>query len=71
MRAFLSRTSGWFLKLNVALLVFAVLGWPLSQLTVARHEPPFVLALSWLAIIVSCWGNLLTAAVKDDTSPGK
>jgi hypothetical protein len=71
MRAFLNRTSVWFLRLNVALLVLAIIGWPVTQLTIARHEPPFVLGLSWLAIIMAAWGNLLTAAVKDDTSgPG-
>ncbi len=29
----------------------AIIGWPVSQLTVARSEPPFILALSWLAMI--------------------
>ena len=52
------------------MLVLACIGWPLSQLTFARHEPPFILGLSWLAIIMSCWGNLLTATVKSDVTGG-
>lgn len=36
--------AGW-------VLLVSLVGWPLSQLTLARHEPPFVLALSWLALI--------------------
>lgn len=70
MARFLSRTSRWFIRANTLLLLVAIVGWPVTQLTVARDEPPFVLGLSWLAIIVAAWGNLLTAAVKDDTSAG-
>lgn len=44
-----------------ALLAGSLIGWPLSALTLARHEPPFVLGLSWLAIIVSS-AELLTAS---------
>jgi hypothetical protein len=61
-----STVTRWFLWANVALLAAALVGWPLSQLTVARGEPPFILGLSWLAIVMSCWGNLLTATVKSD-----
>lgn len=43
------------------LLVGAVIGWPLSMLTVARDEPPFVLSLSWLAIVIEA-ASLLTAS---------
>jgi hypothetical protein len=32
------------------LLVGSLIGWPVSALTWARHEPQFVLGLSWLAI---------------------
>jgi hypothetical protein len=31
----------------------SVVAWPVTQFTVARHEPPFVLGLSWLAIILT------------------
>jgi ribose/xylose/arabinose/galactoside ABC-type transport system permease subunit len=43
------------------LLVGSLIGWPLSQLTIARDEPPFVLALSWLAIILTS-ADLLTSS---------
>jgi hypothetical protein len=57
-----------FVWMNGVLLVAALVGWPLTQFTVARHEPAFVLGLSWMAIILACWGNLLTATVKRDTT---
>jgi len=28
-----------------------IIGWPVSQLTVAKHEPTFTLALSWAAMV--------------------
>jgi ribose/xylose/arabinose/galactoside ABC-type transport system permease subunit len=43
------------------LLIGATIGWPLSMLTVAKDEPPFVLSLSWLAIVIEA-GSLLTAS---------
>lgn len=60
----------WFIWLNAVILVLCLLGWPLSQLTFARHEPPFILGLSWMALILSSWGNLLTATVKSDVTGG-
>jgi hypothetical protein len=43
------------------LLVGSLIGWPLSALTVARHEPQFVLGLSWLAITLTA-ADLLTSS---------
>lgn len=43
------------------LLIGAVVGWPLSMVTWARDEPPFVLALSWLAIVLQS-AELLTSS---------
>ena len=43
------------------LLVAALIGWPLSMFTLARDEPPFVLSLSWLAIVIEA-ANLLTSS---------
>ncbi|MEU8199308.1 hypothetical protein AB0C10_36540 [Microbispora amethystogenes] len=43
------------------LLAGSVIGWPVSMLTVAKDEPPFVLSLSWLAILMEA-GSLLTAS---------
>lgn len=36
------------------LLVGSVTGWPATVSTLAKDEPPLVLALSWLAIIAAC-----------------
>jgi len=47
------------------LLVGSIAGWPLSQLTVAQHEPPFILGLSWLAIILTAIDILSTQDVRD------
>jgi hypothetical protein len=48
------------------LLIGALIGWPLSQLTVAKDEPPFILGLSWLAIILTAIDYLKTARVHRD-----
>jgi hypothetical protein len=44
-----------------ALLAGSIIGWPVSMLTWAKDEPPFVLSLSWLAIILAS-AELLTAS---------
>lgn len=43
------------------LLLGASAGWPLAALWLAKDEPPFVLGLSFLAIIIEA-GSLLTAS---------
>jgi ribose/xylose/arabinose/galactoside ABC-type transport system permease subunit len=43
------------------LLLGSLVGWPVSMLTWARGEPPFVLSLSWLAIVIEA-SSLLTAS---------
>lgn len=43
------------------MLVGSVIGWPLSMFTFAKDEPPSVLSLSWLAILIEA-GSLLTAS---------
>ena len=52
------------LKLAVALLVIATIGWPVSALTVARDEPQFVLGLSWLAILLTALDIINTVDVR-------
>lgn len=47
------------------LLAGAIIGWPLSQFTVAKDEPPFILGLSWLAIIVTAIDVISTQDVRD------
>jgi ribose/xylose/arabinose/galactoside ABC-type transport system permease subunit len=51
------------------LLVGALIGWPVSVLTVAKAEPPFVLSLSWLAIVIEA-GSLLTASQVHENQDG-
>jgi ribose/xylose/arabinose/galactoside ABC-type transport system permease subunit len=43
------------------LLIGSAIGWPVSMVTVASDEPPFVLSLSWLAILIEA-ASLLTAS---------
>ena len=52
------------------LLIGSLVGWPLSQLTVASSEPPFVLGLSWFAIVLGAWNTIVTTQVNKDTSAG-
>jgi hypothetical protein len=50
------------------LLIGSMIGWPLSQLTIARDEPTFTLALSWLAIILGAWNTIVTTQVNKDVT---
>jgi hypothetical protein len=43
------------------LLAGSAIGWPLSIVTFAKDEPPAVLSLSWIAILLEA-GSLLTAS---------
>lgn len=58
-------------RLEVALawvlLIGSLIGWPLSALTVARDEPPFILGLSLLAITLTAMDLLKTSRVHRDT----
>jgi uncharacterized membrane protein YfcA len=47
------------------LLIGSCIGWPLSALTVAKSEPPFILGLSWLAIIITAMDLLSTQQVHE------
>lgn len=46
------------------LLAASLVGWPLSALTWAKDEPPFILSLSWLAIVVTAVDVLSTQDVR-------
>ena len=48
------------------LLIGSLIGWPLSAMTVARDEPPFILGLSWLAITLTAMDLLKTSRVHKD-----
>jgi uncharacterized membrane protein YfcA len=41
--------------LAIILLVACVVCWPLSMIWWAKSEPPFVLSLSWLALILAIY----------------
>lgn len=47
-----------------ALVAACVVGWPLSALTIARGEPQFILALSWIAILVTALDVVSTQDVR-------
>jgi hypothetical protein len=52
------------------LLVGTLIGWPVSALTWAKDEPPFILGLSWFAITLTAADLLKTSRVhrdQDDT----
>lgn len=52
------------------LLVGSLIGWPLSMLTLAKTEPPFVLSLSWLAITLTAVDILSTQDVRNEQEDG-
>jgi hypothetical protein len=51
-------------KVALILLIASAVGWPVSALTFARHEPPFILGLSWFAITTTCLDVLCTTDVR-------
>ena len=53
------------------LLLGCVVGWPLSQLSFAKHEPATILALSWGAMVVAALGNLATVYVFREVKGGE
>jgi hypothetical protein len=46
------------------LLVGSLIAWPISQVTWAKDEPPFILGLSWLAIVLTAADLLSTQDVR-------
>lgn len=49
------------------MLIGALIGWPVTQMTIARDEPPFTLGLSWLAIVLTAADLLSTTDVRGKT----
>lgn len=39
----------------------SIVGWPVTALTVFRHEPQGILGLSWLALVISSYTTLVSA----------
>ena len=54
----------WRRRAALLLIVVTLVGWPLTACTVAREEPQFVLALSWLAITLTAADILATSDVR-------
>lgn len=52
------------------LLVGSTIGWPVSMLSWAKHEPPFILSLSWLAIVIEAASLLTSSQVRENQEPG-
>jgi hypothetical protein len=50
------------------LCFLALVAWPVSQVTVARNEPPFTLGLSWLAIVLTFADLAATTDVREHTA---
>lgn len=48
-------------KIAWVLLVGSFIGWPVTQLTIARDEPPVILGLSWAALAYSASAALFAA----------
>ena len=53
---------------STTLVALCVIGWPVSLLV--TNEPPLILSLSWLALIIPALGFVLTAKVEKDEDEG-
>lgn len=53
--------------LSIGMLVFGLVGWPVSALTVAKEEMPVILGLSWLALIYSALTAILVSEGNGDS----
>lgn len=56
------------LRVAWAVLVLSLILWPLSQLTIARDEPPVVLAISWFAITLTAFDVICTSTVNQEVA---
>lgn len=52
------------------LLIGSLIGWPVSMLTVAADEPPFVLSLSWMAIVIEAASLLTSSQIHEEQKNG-
>ena len=61
----------WRRNAALGLIAFSVIGWIASAFWLARDEPPFILALSWGAILLTAVDIAATTDVRaeqDDSS---
>jgi hypothetical protein len=56
----------WRRRVALLLVVVSLIGWPLSAFTVAKDEPQFILALSWLAITLTAVDVAATTDVRKE-----
>lgn len=61
----------WRTRVAWVLLIGSIIGWPVSALTFARDEPPSVLGLSWLAIIIGAAELLTSSQVHEEQADNK
>lgn len=52
------------------LLIGSTIGWPVSLFTFAADEPPFVLSLSWLAIVIEAASLLTSSQIHEEQKNG-
>lgn len=60
------RKDDVIVRFSWTLVAVCVVAWPVTALTVWRDQPQGVMALSWVAIILTGVQTLLTAYVKRD-----
>lgn len=60
----------WRRRAALVLVLVTLVGWPASCLTVAKEEPPFILALSWLAISITALDVAATTDVRTEQEDG-
>lgn len=53
------------------LIVFCLIGWPVTQFWLAPNEPPIVLALSWGALLLTAVDIAFTADVHSKVEDDK
>lgn len=56
----------WRVRAAWALLAVTLVAWPVAAFTVAKAEPQFILALSFLAIVVTCLDVVSTQDVRKE-----
>jgi hypothetical protein len=56
-------------RLAFWIVIVSLIAWPATALTLARHEPQFVLGLSWFAITLTAVDVLSTSDVRVEVEP--
>lgn len=49
-------------------LVCSLIGWPASAVSVARDEPPVILAISWLALALTAFDIVVSSTVNKEVA---